>query len=378
MKKFFYILKSHAFQSPKSLMILVLSTSFLAVLINKPVTVTSEKNIVKILTWWGYLSNQKKLEAIEHKCQTNLEVIEYLSIEDLLSLSKINKYDIYIYPLAYKKNIDKYLIKPAPDISNISLSYLPTIRDRYTASKLESNTVFFQDSVSIYIHNKLFIDDIKELKIKNLFNYAKYGKVYLQNEFKQIDWLLSQSDIPKNKIWDNFYTLLFKQYTEGAYNSGFEFSNFINDYLDENLVLGYLDSGEALNPNINWNTINKQGNIQFSFHSTLSHISSDVLSINSHSKEAICVAQKMGSKEFLSWVSKENYYFNPYGDIPKKLSPRLKAFSESYYKNANKIPWLDLESSHATNNPDSERKWAAYSECYHNRDCSKWLALMKH
>lgn len=332
----------------------------------------SNENQIKILTWWGYLSDKQKISEIEIQCGVNLDITEYTTVEDLVAMSNVNSYDIYIYPWGYNLDIKENLPPSNSNLTDLTNDYHPNIKEKYNNSNIPENTLFFQHAVSMFVYNQDYFPTFSEITLDDIFDASKNGKVFLMNEPKQVDWLLSSRNTSSNDtLWNQLYASVKESKRQGKYNeAGFEFSNFGQDYINENLLIGYLDSGEILNPNLDWNpNTNKKINLKFDFHNTMSHVSSDVISLNSNKPKAECLARKLGSRDFLKWISEENYYFSPYHDIPNGLSPDLISLSNKFYENLNNLAWIDdllfnhEPSKHALNTWKKIRKCQDLDKC---------------
>lgn len=336
---------------------------------------SGNKDKVAILTWWGYLSDQHAIKQLELKCNTKIEVREYMTIEDLIGITSKFEYDIYIYPWGYHDNIKKNLPSSDADLSRFSHEYTPEIRSRFQRADMPKNTVIFQEAVRMFLYDSNIFNDLQALNPKEMIQASDFGAVYFMNEIKQMNWFLSQ--IGENNLSDNwrylYESFLANKNWHPVVTKGIYFSNFIPEYLNNNILIGLIDSGELLNPNINWEKTNKllsNRSLEFGIHKRLSQISTDVLSVRSDEPEDVCVAKEMSSRDFLNWVTETSFYFNPYGDIPNNINPSFVKFAEQYYEMADQLILLD---EHLTSYevPDIAKSiWSSIKKCTNEKLCT--------
>ncbi len=345
-------------------------------LISTPLSnLSKNRKETKVLTWWGYLSNQKIIDSIAGKCKTKIIIEEYLTTEDLVGTSNNKYYDIYIYPWGYHDNIKKNLPDSDADLSRFSLDYTPEIRSRFQRADIPKNTVIFQEAVRMFLYDSNIFNNLQVLNPKEMIQASEFGAVYFMNEIKQMNWFLSQ--IGENNLSDNwrylYESFLANKNWHPVVTKGIYFSNFIPEYLNSNILIGLIDSGELLNPNIDWgktNTLHSNRSLEFGIHKRLSQISTDVLSVRSDEPEDVCVAKEMSSRDFLNWVTETSFYFNPYGDIPNNINPNFVKFAEQYYEMADQLIWLD---EHLTSYevPDIAKSiWSSIKKCTNEKSCT--------
>lgn len=361
-------------QTGKVLSILLFMSIILSVYIISA-NANSNSNQMKILTWWGYLSDKQKLSEIESKCDVNIEVTEFMNVDDMMAMASVQNYDLYIYPWGYHMDLQEDLPPSNIDLTDITENYHPKIKEHYISSNMPQNTLFFQHAVRMFVYDNKYFPELRDITAESIINASQHGKVFLMNEVKQMDWLLKQmqnSNIDDN--WNYLYGLIQKnQLSESRETIGFEFSNFGQDYINNNLLLGFLDSGEVLNPNLNWDITQENGDIKklaFGFHPELSQVSSDVISVNNDNPKAECLAREMGSRQFLEWISEENYYFSPFEGASKKLSPELQAFSRNFYAVSDKMVWLDELLFEDSPNQHAYDTWKKIRKCRESKQCN--------
>jgi hypothetical protein len=339
---------------------------------------TKQDSTTTVLSWWGYLNDATKIQQINLTCNTDIQVTEYFNVDELKLMAQEKPFDLYIYPWGYHMNIEQYFSDEGPRINEFVEGYHNSIKQHYLKSKMPTDTVFFQHAVRMFVYNKKYVEGIDQLIPEDILELSNQGRVYLMDEIKQLDWLIKQ--FKKGTPQDN-WVMLYRQIRarqswHQANNIGLRFSNFAPSYLDEGLILGFLDSGEILNPNIDWNAISK-GNIQkhldFGIHPSLSQITSDVLAIKSYNSSDLCVAREMASRRFLKWVSEENYYFSPFEEGVDNIPEQFKHLAHEFYEQAHELAWIDDDLFTDPPSPQAERIWGIIKACQKKVNCKHWV-----
>jgi hypothetical protein len=334
----------------------------------------------RILTWWGYLSDQKKIEEIENICGTQIKVTEYFNVDELQNQASISTHDIYIYPWGYHPDIQQYLKQEGPKINGVVTNYHHAIKSQYEKAKIPKDTVYFQLAVSMFVYDKSHIPDLDDITAEDIVDFANVGKVFLMDELKQMDWLIKQ--YKTGTLIENWISLYQKfrarQSWNQANNAGLHFANFASDHLDENLILGNLYSGEFINPNIDWSTLSKPGKpktLGFGVHPSLSQAASDVLAIKSYDSKDLCVAQEMASRRFLKWISEENFYFSPFEETIDSIPEQFQHLTQEFYDKADKIVWIDDALVSDPPSPEAELIWNIIKACQNDANCERWTTI---
>lgn len=332
----------------------------------------------RILTWWGYLDNSAKLKQLNRMCDTQVEIQEYLSVDELQELALEDSYDLYIYPWGYHREMQRHLKDPGPDISNLTTGYHPIIKDQYAISQIPKDSVFFQHAVRAFVYDKNLVPKLSDATPEDILNLYDKGNLFLMNEIKQLDWLLKKMRLgTEQDNWQDFYHRVknsipwYKQGEKGIY-----FSNFVPKYLNNHLALGFIDSAEFINPNIDWNSINTDlsgKKIAFGIHPTLSQVSSDVLTLKSQKEPHLCIAKVLGSREFLRWIAEENYYYSPFEENISSINDEFKDFYTSFYEKVDTLFWVDDTVNETLPSPGAYKIWNIIKECHQDASCEDWV-----
>ena len=335
---------------------------------------------VSIISWWGYLDNEQQMAKLEAQCKTEITVKEYTSLVEFPTLVADKTYDIYIYPLGYHKTVEPNLPPEGPDLTALTAGYHPTILKQYQAHNMPKDSLFFQHASLAYVYDKHVLPDLSKLTIDSLFALADQGHVYLMDEIKQLNTLLKQSQT--GSALDTWIKLHRKvqqqsQWPQGT-GAGFYFSNFISKILNPNLVLGVIDSGELINPHLDWRSVT-QGNpnktLAFGLHPQLSQVNSDIIAVKTHKKAAVCVAKAMGSREFLRQISNENFYFSPFkDDLSVELSTATAQIHQDFYNYASTLSWTDDQLNDDLINPEAYNILESIRQCQDDGLCEHWVS----
>jgi hypothetical protein len=314
---------------------------------------------VSILTWWGYLDTPE-IKQLSNACQVNIQLTEIYSSEQFIqSFKEQRPYDISIYPADLYPNYKQAFPELGKTITQITKEYHPKIKAQYNQQAFSEDTLYFQHAVMLFLSNKAI--DQKTFDLEHLFEGANQGRVILPNSFELIDRLLEQGNpTVASQYWDKLKI--------AVQNGSIELSDFGTSVYGKDFSLAYQVSGELLNPNITWpSTKDNDGNLshpEISLHPKYSFVASDILSLNSHSQTAYCIATHLASQEFLKHISNTNFYFSPFGDSPEALttnSPELDFFGV-----ADQLFWLAPK--HRNNySPKAVKAWEAIQSTINNQ-----------
>lgn len=106
-------------------------------------------------------------------------------------------------------------------------------------------------------------------------------------------------------------------------------------YAQNNFYLSYNWSGKAISDILNANK-----NFKFLVRPDISYISSDLLAQLNNKPGVACVAEYLTSKEFLTRLQNETYYFSPYGDVTQIKNPTYKNIYLTYLKDLPQLRWI--------------------------------------
>lgn len=295
---------------------------------------------VRVLSWWGYLDNRNQLDLLSVQCNTPIDVKDYMDVEELQDFAAKDYYDIYIYPWSYHKTIASDLPFDGPDMTTLTADYHPAILEQYHAHNMPKDSLFFQHATLGFVYDKRRVPDLTQLTTDTLFELASDGHVYLMDEIKHLNDLLQPTSEESTALdnWIRLYQMIHSRLQWHQANSmGFYFTNYTSKMLNRHLVLGVIDSGELINPHIDWSAVTQgqpDKQLGFGIHPKLSQVNSDILALKTHAEAAVCVAKAMGSREFLRQISRENYYFSPFADP----IPGLTAATASIHQDFTNMP----------------------------------------
>lgn len=339
---------------------------------------TRNKKQTQILSWWGYLDNSAKLQQLNKMCDTQVIVQEYMDVDELQELASADSYDIYIYPWGYHREMQQHLEEPGPDISHLTTGYHPVIKDQYALSQIPKDSVFFQHAVRAFVYDKNLVPELSNATPEDILNLYDKGNLFLMNEIKQLDWLLKKKRTGSEQDnWQDFYHRVINSlpwYKQGE--KGIYFSNFAPKYVNDHLALGFVDSAEFINPNIDWSTINTAESgkkIAFGIHPTLSQVSSDVLTLKSQKASHLCIANVLGSREFLHQIAEENFYYSPFEESINSIGDEFKAFYASFYDKVDTLFWVDDTVNETLPSPGAYKIWNIIKDCHQDANCDEWV-----
>ena len=338
---------------------------------------------VRILSWWGYLENDQHIAELSAQCNTPIEIKEYMSLEELPKKAAGNVYDIYIYPWGYHESVQPYLPPEGPDITALTAGYHPDIRARYQSHKMPKDSLFFQHAALAYVYDTKLVPDLSALNAERLFALAEAGHVYLMDEFKHLHDILAHSE-PTQAVdnWHRLYQSVQqqRQWRQGT-DVGFYFSNLISGMLNPNLVLGVIDSGELINPNVDWGSVtgdNPDKRLGFGLHPKISQVNSDIIAVKTHDEAAVCVAKAMGSREFLRKISNENFYFSPFEESIAGLSQQTAKVHQDFYQHADSLQWTDDRHNTQTPNPEAFSVLERIRQCRDHAQCDDMVSTSRY
>ena len=308
---------------------------------------STKETSVRIVSWWSYLESESKRSELENLCNTKIELTEFYDIHSYEENLQIAEYDIYIYPGSFFKRFPEHLpLTDGPNLTDLTHSYYGAIKKRYDQAELPKNTLFFQDGVNVFVYDKDLLPSIETLTAVDILQLYEKGAVVLADEPLQLDYLFRQEGTDPDRLWstlhNNFQTDSFNRQTYLKEPSRIVFSSAGTSTMREDLVLGYMDSGELINPNLRWDTLKNpdggQKNIAFGIHPKFSPITTDLLTVRGGNPAAECLAREMGSQPFLNWITQTNFYFSPYGDIPH-TGKAGEEIGREYLANVDSLAW---------------------------------------
>jgi hypothetical protein len=291
----------------------------------------AQKTDVRIITWWGYL-NKNNIIKIEKECKANISYDEYYSNTEFLRryTKDSQKYDILIYSNAVYDFIEPGLTPIGSKLFKSTASdYNPAIMDKYNERKYK-NTLFFLHSLTGFLWNPKNIDLTTNLTVPEIFKKAEGKIVGMIDDPVEFFTL-----VKRNKKSENLALEFFQDISK---KSTIVISNDIVNVLNkESFAFAYIWSGDAI-------THDKTLSMKFKVHPELSHITSDLITINKKSDASQCVFQKLSSKAFLSDLQTNTNYFSSFVKGSEGFDKIHRIYHEMI-KNIRKYPWLDRVSS---------------------------------
>lgn len=290
-------------------------------------SVAYAKTDVNIISWWGYLNYPDLIQPIEKACNANIYLDEYYSNPEFLRRLRKSPYDIAIY--SYTVYDTFHSLEPGSKIdikSDIVKSYHPKIRQAYESEMKNTNTVYFQLSLTGFVWNPANIQLNETDSIESIFSKAHGKTVIVLDEHIEVLTLLSQTSLKSKRHVVNNMELPsiagVKNLVDGTH---LVITNNVGSILTKpDFAFAYTWHGEAMEK------IHKDNlNYQFMIHPQLSHWSTDMLTLISDKDAAVCVAKALSSEHFLNSLTAYSYYFSPYKNTSE--NPRLNKLSDELF-----------------------------------------------
>lgn len=292
---------------------------------------------VNILTWWGYLDYPWIPSYIQKKCHANISFDEYYDNQNFLERFQENHnlYDIIIFEAPSYKEIKLLL----PSIASSTLhqharKYNPIIKKHYLNQKYPHNIAYFFESMTGLLWNKKNIIIKNNTNIENSLQYTKnHFVIILDDPIYFYRLIRHNKKMKENFSYKSFQELLGKNLiiiTNGTYR---------NIYKSPSFMLSYQWSGEAIKNYEHLNSKNKK-NLSFSASPKYSFISSDLIAQLNKKPETICIANALASKDFITRLQKNTYYFSPYTIHKNIKDPFFKGVYIKYISMLPKLKWI--------------------------------------
>lgn len=263
---------------------------------------SAQAKVINVLTWWGYLSDKKIVDAVESTCNVKLSVDEYYSNPDFLRrLNNQNStYDLLIFSnTVYGLVKDQIKDKGIP-LSGLVDQYDPLIRKKFRNSKKPKNIGLFVLSYSGFLWNTKQIQLNETDKIENIFDKAKNKTIALIDDHVEVNRLLNAGGVGNGSALKRIQSLSKSKKTLVTNTS----DALLNK---DDFAFSFTWSGDAIKKEHD-----SKGKFKFLLHPKLSHVSYDLLASVSKNKSAACVAKYIGGKKFLSSIEDETFYVSPY------------------------------------------------------------------
>jgi hypothetical protein len=301
---------------------------------------------VKILTWFGYLHPERPiLKNIETKCQAKISIDEFYSNSEFLDRvkkaktgSKLN-YDILIYGDTISHEIDQDLKKDkGASLSMLVESYDQKVKSHFEHDAHNKNTAIFQISLTGFLWNRQVLNISAENSLRDIFKKADDKIVVLLDDHTEIQNLLHTLDCEQknNDCASRSKTFFPDEQSLRRMVSKTKLivaSDLAGISKHPNFAFAYIWSGEGLK------SAEAERKLEFMIHPELSHVSMDMLALVGESPIDACVARELGGKQFLESVSRDNFYFSPYGSVLVDNSA-FASLQKEFFKDLDHLQWL--------------------------------------
>lgn len=295
-------------------------TVFLFILLVSPALESKEANVVKVLSWWGYL-NDKNLSVVNEKCGVKVEVDEYYSNSEFLRrINRVTQPDVMIYSQTVRGLIlDK--IQSVKKKFKQYKEYNKFIR-KYFERKDFVNTNFFQHSLTGFLFNRKLMK--KSNGFEDLLKSSKSKIVGLIDDPIELSSLFKRflaSDVAVTDILNG--------------NKVFVTNSIEKIVISDSFGFAYTWSGSALS------LLASNNDLDFSFNDLDSRITSDFISTLNQRKDTQCVLSELSSRDFLKEIQSRTNYFSPYFEKKDLESGDLNPFYSRILSDLSRFKWLE-------------------------------------
>jgi ABC-type thiamine transport system substrate-binding protein len=296
---------------------------------------TNDKK-VNILTWWDYLNYPGLIEDAEKKCRVKISFDEYFSNDEFLRRWEGQKdnYDIIIF----SDTIYGIIKNRVPNIKQSTLwrqskLYNPVVKLHYRNNKYPHNIVYYIHSMTGFLWNPENIKLSGNDSLSAIFNKASNNFVVIIDDPIEAKKLLESSLAKKS----NGEALTLQNFKELIQNSEvYITNNYSQIYKKSKFAFSFTWSGEAI-----VDIMESHKKYEFLIHPKLSYISSDLLAQISNKNNALCVAKFLTTKNSMSVIQRNDFYFSPYTDYSNVNNPIFKDIYKKFIATLPTLPWLD-------------------------------------
>lgn len=325
---------------------------------------------VKMISWWGYFDEPVNMPALEEHCNASISIDDYFTNGEFVRRSQQNQYDILIYSETASDLVNRKFENNSVDISSLADEYHPIIKEKYSSERRKSNTVFFA------LSGTLFLWDDNEVKLQRYDSILDILKLNKSKPFVFLDDPLEVYSILKHGLSDSeketlggkpleFYGIedYFKS-EEVVFSNHF---HYILKTLDFSVSYAWTGEGikhyrrikekvetlqqqELLNTptqnadasdNDKAKTNSANADYRYGFHKNFSHIAKDLITLNSNSRAARCVAESIASGRFHDEVMSSNYYMSPTLKVPANADDEYKAMLGDFNSKVTDMNWKE-------------------------------------
>lgn len=303
--------------------------------VSMPAQASTQKPIVNILTWWGYLDDPSLITHTELVCNVKISHDVYYSNDEFLrrwSQSSDN-YDIIIFSNTIYKMIDQKLNKiQASQLSALSNGYNPTIKKHYLNSHYPHNVAYFAHALTGIIYNPKNILIPPDGSYRTLFDKSTGKIVVLLDDAAEINnfFNLMNTNTSDNALKfdeDGFK----KMCRKSDIYVGNDLTTIFND---KRFGFSFFWSGDAIT------TITKHPGFKFVVLPKISYISTDLIAQTSDNPSSQCVALELSKKDTLNNINKKNNYFSPYANESIGKESGYWDMYHSFLQSLNVVNWI--------------------------------------
>ncbi|OGT05868.1 MAG: hypothetical protein A2103_05585 [Gammaproteobacteria bacterium GWF2_41_13] len=308
-----------------------------------PLIQAKPENTVNILTWWGYLLPEN-IAAAENTCHTKISFDEYYSDSEFLRRWEEQKqnYDMAIFSDVVFNSIKSDISMSDSSLWEITKQYNPIIRNHYQQYHFPKNIVFFTEALTGFIWNPAVVQLDKNDSIDTIFKKAGTNTVAIFDDPIEVNRVIK---LALNELGQPIQQLPFSVLTPEYFKKVTQNTRvIITD--DNEKVYQHPDFAFALTwqGNAIFYSEQKRKTYPFLVHPQLSYISFDLLGITNNDPATLCVARTLLSPEAMTRVENTDYYFSPYLEDKKIISPYFKSIYNEFLNYLSRLPWIQLAS----------------------------------
>ena len=281
---------------------------------------------VNIISWWGYISKEDKID-IKKFCKADISVDEYFSSSEFLRRwdNKSNQYDITIHSNTIYNSVKNRLPKTHKVIS-VEYKYHPVIQRKLPYLELKSNTRLLTLGFTGFLWNKESFKISPKQSLKEMLDLANNKVVIILDD-----------PMEGMQILDSLNYFKLKDSSQnGANKAKVIISNDMEHIVgSKEFAFAYHWSGGAIQ-----HIRKNPSKLDFLIHPNLSQITADLVSLNTNSAASLCVFNYLSSEAFTSKIQAETAYFSPYGPSSSNKDTEFKKIYEKYFLELDNYQWL--------------------------------------
>jgi len=285
---------------------------------------------VNILTWWGYLDKPWVPAYIRKKCNVDISFDEYYTNDEFQNRWKNQKYDIIIFEDTFYEVMKGEIKDKGHDMSSVVNDYNPIIKKQFLSRHYEKNVLYFFQSTTGVLWNPNLIHPENFANVDEIFKSAANHGIVILDDPQTILTVFGNKN--SQDPYRNFYNLV----KDKKIYIGNDFGKILES---QDFSFSYVWSGDAI-----FYVNNSHKAYQFLIRPDISYISSDLITQLANNSESTCVMKTLSSKEFLTKLQHDTYYFSPYGSIGTVKSKQYRDIYDQYLKNLSRLKWINAVS----------------------------------